>query len=159
MKRIAVYAGSFDPPTNGHIDIIRRASLIFDEIIVSVMINQNKKFTFSVEERKKMLEYATRSIKKVKVECFSGLLVDYMKKKKTNIVIRGLRAVSDFDYEFQMTLMNRRLNPSVETIFLMPSEDYRYLSSSVVKELEQLGGEIKGLVPSIVEKRLKELYG
>lgn len=156
MKKIAVYPGSFDPPTNGHIDILYRASKIFDRIIIAITdSNTIKKPTFSINERIEILRQITKKSDKIIVDSFSGLLVDYVQKVKANVVIRGLRAVSDFEYEFQMALMNRRLNEKIETVFLMPDEQYTYLSSSLVKEITRLGGNVKGLVPDIVLKKLK----
>ncbi|HBU69180.1 MAG TPA: pantetheine-phosphate adenylyltransferase [Elusimicrobia bacterium] len=157
MKQpIAVYPGSFDPPTNGHLDIITRASLIFSKVIVAVTDNSNKNPSFDIKTRYKMLADAAKNIPGVEVEIFSGLLVDYVGGKKASVIIRGLRVVSDFEYEFQMALMNRRLNKKIETVFLMPDESYTYLSSSIVKQVSRLGGNTKGLVPKSVEKYLKE---
>ena len=155
----AVYPGSFDPPTNGHLDILRRASKLFSRVIVAVTDNRNKTPSFSIEERLAMLRTITRGIPNVDVETFSGLLVDYVEKSGASAVIRGLRVVSDFEYEFQMALMNRRLNRNVVTVFLVPDEGYTYLSSSVVREVARLGGSLKGLVHPSVEKKLKKLYG
>lgn len=154
--KIAVYPGSFDPPTNGHIDIISRAAKLFDKVIIAITDNPEKKSEFSLEERKRMLTESIKKFKNVHIDTFNGLLVDYMKKLNANIIIRGLRAVSDFEYEFQLALMNRRLNNKIETVFLIPDESYTYLSSSIVKEIAALGGEIKGLVPESVIERLKK---
>ena len=154
-KKIAVYPGSFDPVTNGHIDVIKRAIQLFDRIIVAVIDNANKNVLFSVEERMEMLRAVTRGLSGVVVSHFDGLLVHYVKKKRAKVIIRGLRAVSDFEYEFQMALTNRKLAPDIETVFLMPAEAYTYLSSSVVKEVVNLKGRVKGLVPREIEERLR----
>lgn len=137
---VAVYPGSFDPPTNGHLDIIIRSTHLFSKVIVAVTDNTTKNPTFSLKERMLMLKSATKNIKNVEIDSFSCLLVNYIKIKKASIIIRGLRAVSDFEYEFQMALMNRRLSRKVETVFLMPDEAYTYLSSRLVKEVASLGG-------------------
>ncbi|MFB0527155.1 MAG: pantetheine-phosphate adenylyltransferase [bacterium] len=154
-KKIAVYPGSFDPVTNGHIDVIKRAIQLFDQVIVAVIENPTKNVLFSVDERMNMLTAVTRGISGVVVSHFDGLLVDYVKKKKAKVIIRGLRAVSDFEYEFQMALTNRKLAPSIETVFLMPAEAYTYLSSSIVKEVVSLNGNVKGLVPRQIEVHLR----
>jgi len=154
-KKIAVYPGSFDPVTNGHIDVIKRAIQLFDRVIVAVIDNANKNVLFSVEERMEMLRAVTRGLSGVVVSHFDGLLVDYVKKKRAKVIIRGLRAVSDFEYEFQMALTNRKLAPDIETVFLMPAESYTYLSSSIVKEVVSLNGNVKGLVPRQIEARLR----
>ncbi|OGR91627.1 MAG: pantetheine-phosphate adenylyltransferase [Elusimicrobia bacterium RIFCSPLOWO2_01_FULL_59_12] len=156
MKRAAIYPGSFDPVTNGHLDIIERARHLFDEIIVAVSENPSKRPYFSLPERLRFLHQAVGARPGVRVEAFSGLLTDYVKKKKAVAVIRGLRAVSDFEYEFQMALMNRRQNNRFETVFLMPDEKYTYLSSSLVREVSRLGGRVRGLVPTGVEKALQQ---
>jgi len=152
--KIAIYPGSFDPITYGHIDIIKRASIIFDEVIVAVAKNILKEPLFSVEERMILIENAIREIHHIKVESFDGLLVDYASMKKANAVIRGLRAVSDFEYELQMALMNRKLNESVITVFLMPHEKYSYLNSSIVKEVARFGGNVDSFVPPFVQEKL-----
>jgi pantetheine-phosphate adenylyltransferase len=156
MKRIAIYPGSFDPVTNGHIDIIARGRHLFDEIVVAVSENPSKRPTFSLSERLRFLRQALRPLGQVRVEPFSGLLMDYVRKKKAVAVIRGLRAVSDFEYEFQMALMNRRQNARFETVFLMPDEKYTYLSSSLVREVSRLGGRVQGLVPPVVATALRK---
>ena len=156
MKRIAIYPGSFDPVTNGHLDIIERASRLFDQLIVAVSDNSQKRPYFSLHQRLTFLQNALRSARQVKVDSFSGLLVNYVKKKNAVAVIRGLRAVSDFEYEFQMALMNRRQYTRFETVFLMPDEKYTYLSSSLVREVSRLGGSVRGLVPHTVEMALKD---
>jgi pantetheine-phosphate adenylyltransferase len=152
--RIAVYPGSFDPLHNGHLDIIDRCLPIFDEVVVAVLVNEGKKPLFTTEERVATIQELLRDRPQCRVESFSGLLVDFMDHIAARTVIRGLRAVSDFEYEFQMALMNRRLNPRVETVFLMPKEDYSYLSSRLVKEVCGLGGNIEGLVPPLVLDQL-----
>lgn len=156
MKRIAIYPGSFDPVTNGHIDIIERGRNLFDHIIVAVSENSQKHAYFTLAERVEFLRKALRQSSHVQVESFSGLLTDYVRQRKAVAVIRGLRAVSDFEYEFQMALMNRRQNSRFETVFLMPDEKYTYLSSSLVREVSRLGGEVKGLVPAPVEIALRK---
>ena len=156
--KIAIYPGSFDPVTNGHLDIIRRASGIFDKVIVAVSINHQKKPLFSVEERveitKRVIAENT-DIKNVEVDTFIGLLADYADRKGAGVIIKGLRAVSDFEYEFQMALMNKKLSNHIETLFMMTSQEYSYLSSSIVKEVGKLGGDLNGLVPESVIKELK----
>ncbi len=158
MKRTAVYPGSFDPITYGHIDLVERTVGLFDELIVAVATNIQKKSFFTMEERVVMLRELTRGYGNVVVDSFDGLLVDYVKRKKACCVVRGLRAFSDFEYEFQMALTNRRLNESHETIFLMTHENYSFISSSLVKELIEFGGDISAFVPKIVEERLKEKF-
>jgi pantetheine-phosphate adenylyltransferase len=154
-KRIAVYPGTFDPLHNGHLDIIERCRPLFDEIVVAVLFNDQKKPLFSVDERMEIIRSLVDGRKDCRVESFSGLLVDFMDSIGARAVVRGLRAVSDFEYEFQMALMNRRLNPRVETVFMMPKEDYSYLSSRLVKEVYALGGNLNGLVPEPVLERLR----
>jgi pantetheine-phosphate adenylyltransferase len=155
-KRIAVYPGSFDPVTNGHIDVIKRVIRLFDRVIVAVVQNPSKGALFSADERMEMLKAVTRGLSGVIVSHFDGLLVDYVKRKRANIIIRGLRALSDFEYEFQMALTNRKLAPDIETVFLMPAEGYTYLSSSIVKEVVSLNGRVEGLVPRLVERHLRK---
>ncbi|HXX80477.1 MAG TPA: pantetheine-phosphate adenylyltransferase [Thermodesulfovibrionales bacterium] len=157
MKR-GIYPGTFDPITNGHLDLVQRGLRIFDEIIVAVAPSPKKQPLFTIEERLKLIREAVKSYKNVQVEAFNGLLVGYAKSKNGVAIIRGLRAVSDFEYELQMALMNRRLDMSVETVFLMPSEEYSFLTSTIVKEAASFGGSVKGLVPDVVEHALKEKF-
>ncbi len=152
---IAVYPGSFDPLTNGHLDIITRASKLFPKLIVAATKNANKNPLFSLEERVEMLEKSSAKIPNVQVVSFSGLLADFFNTVNADVLIRGLRAVSDFEYEFQMALMNRNLNDKIETVFLMPDQDYTFLSSSMVKEIALLGGNTESFVPDCVEKKLR----
>ena len=153
--RIAIYPGSYDPLTNGHVDIIERGSRIFDQIIVSILANVEKKPLFSEKERIDIITDVFKGRDNVRVETFDGLLVDYAQQKKASVIVRGLRAVSDFEYEFQMALMNRHLAPGLETVFMMPAEQYTYISSRLIKEVFTLGGEITGLVPPVVEEMLR----
>ena len=155
----AICPGSYDPVTNGHVDVIGRAAGIFDRIVVGVVRDPTHKQTlFTVEERVKTIRQVFRGNKRVRVDTFSGLLVDYAERAGAAVIIRGLRAISDFEYEFQMALMNRRLNPKVETVFMMPAESYSYVSSRLVKEVFHLGGRVSDLVPPAVEKRLRQKY-
>jgi pantetheine-phosphate adenylyltransferase len=154
-KRIAVYPGSFDPLTNGHVDIIERGSHLFDQIVVAVAVNIEKTPLFSADERVAIIGEVFRHRENVQVDTFNGLLVDYARRKRATAIVRGLRAVSDFEFEFQMALMNRRLEPDIETVFMMPAEQYTYISSRLMKEVFMLGGEVSGLVPPIVEDRLR----
>jgi pantetheine-phosphate adenylyltransferase len=156
--RICVCPGSFDPVTYGHIDIIERASKIFDKVIVVVSKNSEKNALFSMDERERFLKETCSHIDNLEIDSFSGLLVDYMKTKKASVIIKGLRAVSDFEYEFQMALMNRTLNDGVETLFMMTSHEYSYISSSLVKEVAQYGGDLNGLLPDLVRKELYKRY-
>jgi pantetheine-phosphate adenylyltransferase len=153
---VAVYPGSFDPLTNGHVDIIQRGSRLFDRIVVGVLINLEKAPLFTVPERVAIAREVFRQWPNVEVDTFDGLLVEYARSKRASVIVRGLRAVSDFEYELQMALMNRRLSPEVETVFVMPAEPYTYVSSRLVKEVVALGGSVHGLVPGIVEDRLRE---
>jgi pantetheine-phosphate adenylyltransferase len=155
-KVIAIYPGSFDPPTNGHLDLIERGSKIFDELIVAILRNPDKNPLFSLGERRAMLEALTADFKNVQVDVFDGLTVDYAARVKASAVLRGIRALSDYEYELQMAMMNRKLQPDLETVFMMPAEQYSYLSSRLVREVARLGGAIQDLVPDIVERRLKE---
>jgi pantetheine-phosphate adenylyltransferase len=155
-KVIAIYPGSFDPPTNGHLDLIARGSQIFDELIVAVLRNAEKSPLFSLAERRLMLEALTDRFKNVQVDTFDGLTVDYAARVGAGAVLRGIRAISDYEYELQMALMNRKLRPDLETVFMMPAEQYSYLSSKLVREVAQLGGSITDLVPELVERRLRE---
>ena len=153
---VAIYPGSFDPLTNGHVDIIHRGARIFDRIVVAVLINLEKSPLFTVPERVDIARNVFRDESNVEVDTFDGLLVDYAQRKRATAIVRGLRAISDFEYEMQMALMNRRLSPDVETVFMMPAEPYTYVSSRLVKEVVALGGSVTGLVPDIVEQRLRE---
>jgi pantetheine-phosphate adenylyltransferase len=159
MKNIiAIYPGTFDPITNGHIDIIERASGLFDNLIVTVALNTHKKPLFTEKERKQMVVDAVKKFGNVKVESFKGLLADYAQKVNASVIIRGLRAISDFEYEFQMSLTNRKFAPGVTTIFMMPNEKYTYLNSTLVKELAEFGGNVNCFVPDFVAKKLKEKF-
>lgn len=156
--RIAIYPGTFDPITNGHLDLVKRGLRIFDKIIIAVAPSQKKQPLFSLEERISIIREAIKGCDNVTVEAFNGLLVDYVRSKGGIGIIRGLRAVSDFEYELQMALMNRRLDTNVETFFMMPSEEYSFLSSTIVKEVASFGGSVKGLVPECVERALAEKF-
>src|ERR671915_760304 len=153
---VALYPGSFDPLTNGHVDIIQRGSRLFDRIVVGVLINLEKAPLFTVPERVAIAREVFRGWSNVEVDTFDGLLVDYARSKRASVIVRGLRAVSDFEYELQMALMNRRLSPEVETVFMMPAEPYTYVSSRLVKEVVALGGAVHGFVPDGVEAMLRE---
>src|SRR5688500_15083335 len=159
MRR-AIYPGSFDPVTNGHLDIIERGCKLFDEIIVSILVNPDKQPFFTLEEREEMLTEVLQNISQgrctVRVDSFRGLLVKYAVAQEANVIVRGIRAISDYEYELQMALMNRRLEPGIETVFMMPAETYSYVSSRLVKEVFHLGGAVDGLVPPLVETRMKE---
>jgi pantetheine-phosphate adenylyltransferase len=159
MRR-AIYPGSFDPLTNGHLDIIERGCKLFDEIIIGILVNPAKEPFFTLEERQEMLNEVLKDISKgncaVRVDSFRGLLVNYAVAQKADAIVRGIRAISDYEYELQMAMMNRRLEPRIETVFMMPAETYSYVSSHLVKEVFQLGGAIHGLVPPLIENRMKE---
>ncbi len=158
MEKIAIYPGSFDPITNGHMDIIERGSKLFDKVIVAILHNPAKKYLFTVEERLGMLQ-TSLNLPNVIVDSFNGLLVDYAVTKKASIVLRGMRAISDFEFEFQLALMNRKLNKDVQTVFLMSGLRWLYISSSAVKEAARFGGDITSMVPPLVNKKLKEKFG
>jgi pantetheine-phosphate adenylyltransferase len=153
---LAVYPGSFDPLTNGHVDIITRGARLFDRIVVAILVNAEKAPLFTMAERVEIVRAVFTDQPKVEVDTFDGLLVDYVARRKADVIVRGLRAVSDFEFEFQMALMNRRLNGGVETVFMMPAEQYTYISSRLIKEVFALGGRVNGLVPDMVEARLRE---
>ena len=153
---LAIYPGSFDPITNGHLDLIERGSQLFDQLIVAVLTNLEKDPLFTVAERVEMLKEVTRSIRNVSVDTFSGLLVDYARQKKAKALLRGIRAFTDYEYELQMALMNRKLGPDLETVFLMPALAYTYVSSRLVREVCRLRGSVSGLVPPLVEERLQQ---
>ncbi len=155
-QRVAIYPGSFDPLTLGHVDIIHRGSALFDSIVVAVLGNAEKSPLFTVEERLAMIRETFSDRENVEADSFRGLLVDYALGRKATTIVRGIRAISDFEYEFQMALMNRRLAPAIETVFMMPAQEYSYVSSRLVKEVASLGGDIVGLVPQNVEKKLIE---
>jgi pantetheine-phosphate adenylyltransferase len=152
---VAIYPGSFDPVTNGHLDIVDRATRLFDRVIVAVLRNLEKQPLFSTEERLQMLRDVTGKWDDVIIDSFEGLLVDYAMVRKAQVILRGIRAVTDYEYEFQMALMNRRLQPDIETVFMMPAEAYSFISSSLVKEVARLGGKVEGLVPPVVETMLQ----
>ena len=154
MKKIAVYPGSFDPITNGHLDLIRRSSRTFDKVYVAVLVNSAKTPMFPTQQRVEMIKKVTSDLNNVEVDSFSGLLVDYLKEKNAGIIIKGLRAMSDFEYEFQMALMNHKLSKEIETLFMMTSAKYQYLSSSIVKEVGRHGGCLDGLVPELLKDEI-----
>jgi pantetheine-phosphate adenylyltransferase len=155
VKRV-IYPGSFDPITNGHLDVIHRAATLFDEVVVAVAYNEQKSSLFTADERTALIQAVTGKVPNIRVAQFDGLLVEFAKAKQASAVVRGLRAVSDFEFEFQMALMNRKLEPEIETIFLMPAEKYTYLSSRIVKEIARLGGDISAFVPESVARALRE---
>ena len=154
--RIAVFPGSFDPLTNGHVDIILRSAHLFERVIVAVLVNAEKSTLFTADERVAMIRDVFREYTNVEADTFDGLLVEYARRRRASAIVRGLRAVSDFEYEFQMALMNRHLEPTLETVFMMPAEQYTYLSSRLIKEVFALGGDVRGLVPSAVEHLLRK---
>jgi pantetheine-phosphate adenylyltransferase len=154
----AIYPGSFDPVTNGHLDLIGRGAMIFDTLVVAVARNLEKDPLFSAKERVEMIEAVTFDLKNVQVDTFEGLLVDYARARNANVILRGIRAVSDYEYELQMAMMNRKVEPQIETVFMLPGEAYSYLSSRLVKELARFGGPVKGLVPPLVEERLRAKF-
>ena len=156
---LAVFPGSFDPITNGHLDIITRGLHVFDQLRVAILVNPEKNALFTVEERVDIIRETYKRDPRVSVETFSGLLVDYARRTGASVIVRGIRALTDFEYEFQMALMNRRLDPRIETVFMMPAESYSYVSSRLVKEVFELGGRVTDLVPPVVERRLRERYG
>src|SRR5450759_5383626 len=156
MSTFSVYPGSFDPLTNGHVDIISRGARMFDRIIVAILMNAEKAPLFSMEERVEIAREVFKPFPSVEVDTFNGLLVDYVERRNAQVIVRGLRAVSDFEFEFQMALMNQRLKPAIETVFMMPAEQYTYISSRLIKEVFSLGGRVNGLVPDLVEARLRE---
>ena len=156
IKGSAIYPGSFDPPTNGHLDLIQRGSKIFEELVVAILRNSEKSPMFSVAERLEMLRALTEDMKNVRLDTFDGLMVEYAKSIDATCVLRGIRAISDYEYELQMALMNRKLEPTLETVFMMPADKYSYVSSRLVREVAQAGGPVKGLVPEVVERKLRE---
>ena len=159
MSTLAVYPGSFDPLTNGHVDIIARGARLFDRIIVAILVNAEKSPLFTTAERVEIARTVFKGLPNVEVDTFDGLLVEYVERRKAQVIVRGLRAVSDFEYEFQMALMNHRLNGKIETVFMMPAEQYTYTSSRLIKEVFALGGGVSGLVPDLVEERLRRKIG
>jgi len=158
MGTVAIYPGSFDPVTNGHLDILKRGLKLFDKIVVAILHNPEKRALFTVDERRAMLAESTNGLRNVEVDTFEGLLVDYAARRKANAILRGMRAVSDFEYEFQMALMNRRLNREVQTVFLMTGLRWIFTSSSIIKEAARFGGNIEGMVPPLVLQKLKEKF-
>ncbi len=159
MERVAIYPGSFDPITNGHLSLLRRGLQIFDKVIVAIAINPEKKPLFTLEERIDILTMVLKDYPRAKIDHFQGLLVDYVQQQGTNIILRGLRALSDFEYEFQLALMNRKLSRKVQTVFMMTDYKWFYISSTIIKEAASLGGNIDGLVPEVVKQRLREKFG
>ncbi len=155
-KGTAIYPGSFDPPTNGHLDLIQRGAKIFEELVVAILRNSEKVPMFSVAERREMLRELTADLSNVRIDTFDGLMVEYAKSMDAICVLRGIRAISDYEYELQMAFMNRNLEPTLETVFMMPAVKYSYVSSRLVREVAQAGGPVKGLVPEIVEQKLRE---
>jgi len=158
VKRVAIYPGSFDPVTNGHIDIVRRGRTLFDEIIVAILHNPSKQGLFSIDERMQMLKESMKGISGISFDTFGGLLVDYANQSGANAILRGMRAVSDFEYEFQMALMNRKLNRHIQTVFLMTGLRWIFTSSSIIKEAAQFGGDVSDMVPPVVNRKIIEKY-
>jgi pantetheine-phosphate adenylyltransferase len=158
MKTTAIYPGTFDPITNGHLDLIKRALRTFDEVIIAVAPSIKKQPLFTTEERLRLIRAAVKGLKRVKIDSFKGLLVDYVRENRGNAILRGLRAMSDFEFEIQMVYINRKLSRNIETVFMMPSEEYSYLTSSIVKEVASFGGCVKGLVPEDVEEALRKKF-
>lgn len=158
MKNIAIYPGSFDPCTNGHLDIIERSSEIFEKVIVAILVNSSKTPTFSVEERVELLKAATAHIPNVEVMCFDGLLAQFAQQQGAKVIIKGLRAVSDFEYEFQMSLTNTKLNPNVETLFMTTKSENMYLSSSIVREVARYGGSVENMVPAVILDKIYKKF-
>lgn len=156
--KVCVYPGSFDPITNGHLDIIDRASKVFDRLIVAVVVNPNKNPVFTLEERVQLIKDSIGDVSNIEVDSFSGLLIDYMNKKNSRIIIKGLRVVTDFEYEFQMALLNKNLNPDIETVFMMTNSKYSYLSSSMIKEIASLGANIDEFVPHIIKDKILDKF-
>ena len=156
MPTVAIYPGTFDPLTNGHVDIIARGARLFDRIVVALLVNAEKFPLFTLAERLEIARAVFKGLPNVEVDTFDGLLVDYVERRGAQVIVRGLRAVSDFEFEFQMALMNRRLNDKIETVFMMPAEQYSYISSRLIKEVISLGGRVHGLVPDMVEQRLRD---
>ena len=155
MTTLAVYPGSFDPLTNGHVDIITRGARLFDRIVVAILVNAEKAPLFSMAERVEIAREVFKQHGNVEIDTFEGLLVDYVERRGAHVIVRGLRAISDFEYEFQMALMNQRLNRRIDTVFMMPAEKYTYISSRMIKEVASLGGSVAGLVPELVDERLQ----
>jgi pantetheine-phosphate adenylyltransferase len=155
-KGLAVYPGSFDPPTNGHLDLIGRGAKIFEQLVVAILRNPEKSPMFSLAERMEMLRQLTAEFDNVRVDTFDGLMVEYAKSMQATCILRGIRAISDYEYELQMALMNRKLEPTLETVFMMPADKYSYVSSRLVREVAQAGGPVKGLVPDVVEEKVRE---
>lgn len=158
MKKTAIYPGIFDPITNGHLDLVKRALRTFDEVVIALAPSLKRQPLFTLQERLRLIHAAVRGLKRVRIDTFNSLLVDYVKRRKGNIILRGLRAISDFEYELQLAHMNRRLNKNIETVFMMPSQEYSYLTSTIIKEIASFGGSVKGLVPVEVEKALRERF-
>ena len=155
-KGIALYPGSFDPPTNGHLDLIERGAKIFEELVVAILRNSEKNPMFTIGERLGMLRELTANLKNVRIDTFDGLMVEYAKSLNATCILRGIRAISDYEYELQMALMNRKLEPTLETVFMMPADKYSYVSSRLVREVAQAGGPVRGLVPEVVEQKLRD---